>query len=144
MWRRMPLKVFIRTLDELLNSGEYMFKFMVADIIDSFTGGPVSTVCVIRDVTDYDQPIDYVLVEHLQGQWMGRTLYVNFAGLNDYGWFCVLDDEGEAMFFSEVIRFLRRRALNRGLQTGDLHEAMEYALKKYSRMCVQSSIPGHG
>lgn len=134
------LKKYVRVLDELLNTNVYLVKFMVHDVIDSYTGGPVATICVIRDITDYDQPVDYVLVEHWQGQWLGTALYVNMAWRNDYGYFCVLSYEDGEEFLKEIVSYLKQVAKSKPLDRGDLHDAMEKAIRKFHKPKVRSLV----
>ena len=126
------LKRFISDLDSLVNADKYSFKFMIHDVIDSYTGQPVATICVVRDITDYDQPIEYVFVEHFQGQWFGTTVYINVAWRSDFTPFCVLRGIDASLFFHYVIEFIKHGK--------DLHAAVGDAFKEFGHACQETLI----
>jgi len=126
------LKKYVHVFDAMVNTDKYTVKFMVHDVVDSYTGQPVATICVVRNITDYDNPIDYVLVEHWQGQWLGTTLYVNIAWYNDYKYFCVLEYDDAEAFLKEVVSRLEYQRKHGRVS---FHEAMIYALRKFHNKC---------
>ena len=97
------VKDFLRELDRLVNTNRYRLKIMITDTIDSFTEDVLLTTVAIRDITDYDNPVDIVIIEHWQGQWLEKTVYLNLACLNEK-MYCVLDEERAKPMFEYILQ----------------------------------------
>lgn len=103
----MDLVGFVRELDRILNSDVYRVKFLVSRVVDSFTGDSLVTSVAVRDVTDYDNPVDVVLVEHHQGQWFDRVTYINLSAFNDLRSYCVLGEKDSRDMYRFIISSLK-------------------------------------
>ena len=103
----MRLIDFLREIDKIINKEKYTSKISVSSIIDSFTGEPLLTSATIRNITDYDYPVDIVIVEHPQGQWMDTVIYINVTAMNDFRTYCLLDSSEADRMLRSVISDLR-------------------------------------
>ena len=103
----MRLVEFARELDMVLNSDMYIVKILVSSIIDSFTGEPLVVSVAVRDITDYDNPVDVILVEHPQGQWLDTVTYINLSAFNDLRSYCVLGAENSSDMYRFILSSLR-------------------------------------